>query len=184
MYIVVSCFTIMEKYNTSGVSSFHHLTTTRRALLTRADSGISMCAIVTTVLPHVVGRAVLTTIVLRHAMTRILSVHMVLDRCGAHSARLILAAGEIADRLIVIQGSSLTVLDLAVDCHGSGSVLWCVSCVWGRHCCVMLGCVRWRSWYTLKSILQMITHYFNFGTVLYTMYASYAMKMGTPHILM
>ena len=46
---------------------------------------------------------------------------------------------------------------------------------------VLLGGVLWIAWYTFKSILQMITHYFNFGTVLYTMYASYAMKMGGPH---
>jgi len=61
----------------------------------------------------------------------------------------------VAKRLVATR-IYITVLHLAVECNGSGSILWYVSWVWGRHCCVMLGGVRWRSWYTFKSILQMI----------------------------
>jgi hypothetical protein len=90
-------------------------TTTRAPFLARPDTSVAMGTIVMAVLPHVIGRTVLTTFVLGHAMTRILGIHPALNLGATRSALLVNALGVISNRLIVWEGSGLSVLDILVD---------------------------------------------------------------------
>ena len=102
------------------------LPTTTSLQLGFRNSSVSVCAVIVTVFPHVIRCDVLSTVITRLNVTRVLLVHSRLRLFFSQSHFLICIVSIIANCLIISQFTRVTILDTTIN-------RFCVFSVLIRH---------------------------------------------------